>query len=487
VVKDFNREPRSVRPDHPLLPVNNVEYKDTSYSYFLPRRFVRLAHEGDSFRIDKREVKSRFLSLRLLSKRGAKVSLGVYAKDPLTQDFVDHVVPLMLSDLFLFGEAPQGQRFIGNSESGFLHLATCNHLPDPEHRLGFATREQGESAGYKRCAVCFAAEEAVPIEGYNLVRATAIERARIYELAFPPLEDAAVQAGIQSLGDSLVDNFPVEPRGFAYSFKVVHSQFANAVSFPTGFVFISDKLFQSVEDRAELKFVLAHEIAHVELGRFEIERPIDPSPALPGSFWDTLRFRETEADILAIVTLWQTDARPQALQRASNALRKMEFESESTPQEKEDRYATHPSFAARYRYFDAEHFVRSQTPAVFCGQDDRGETVARVQMVAQSVGRTPGFGENPSSMRTGTVYLLLHTTDLVNGRVRITGGKIVDGAGKTFDLSRLGASLEESGPDDTTVMALKLSNNMGDVPSDGPVREIRLSGMDVKKWVVCSD
>jgi Peptidase family M48 len=59
----------------------------------------------------------------------------------------------------------------------------------------------------------------------------------------------------------------VNPKDREYQFFVLNSEVANAFSHPGGYVYVSRKLLEMIpeDEEALLEFVLAHEIAHVEL------------------------------------------------------------------------------------------------------------------------------------------------------------------------------------------------------------------------------
>ena len=53
-------------------------------------------------------------------------------------------------------------------------------------------------------------------------------------------------------------------RGYRYRFQVVDSDDINAFAVPTGYIFMTRGLLESLESDNEVAAILAHEIAHVE-------------------------------------------------------------------------------------------------------------------------------------------------------------------------------------------------------------------------------
>jgi Zn-dependent protease with chaperone function len=58
----------------------------------------------------------------------------------------------------------------------------------------------------------------------------------------------------------------VEREGFSYTFTVLASPEINAFSHVGGYVYVNQGILKFTNDDAELQFVLAHEIAHIDLG-----------------------------------------------------------------------------------------------------------------------------------------------------------------------------------------------------------------------------
>lgn len=62
----------------------------------------------------------------------------------------------------------------------------------------------------------------------------------------------------------VLDRWPVPLKGYRYRFQVVDADDVNAFAVPTGYVFVTRGLLESLETDEELAAILAHAIAHVE-------------------------------------------------------------------------------------------------------------------------------------------------------------------------------------------------------------------------------
>jgi hypothetical protein len=487
-VDEFNKEMRAVRADHPLLPVNYLEHGHDVYGYGLPRRFVRLARQGDTFRIRKFKTKDTYVRLELETARKTKLSVFIFDNGKLSQVFLDEVFPAVLSELFEFGTPPHRDPFVGNTKSKLVHQGSCNHLPPPGEREIFATLDAARNAGYSLCRACFTGEIILPIEGFAQARAEAVERARLFELVFPPVNDPAVQEEIQSVGESIVEDFPVETAGFDYVFKVVHSALPQAYAFSTGFIYVTDCLLDVVEDPAELRFVLGHEIAHCELLLPPVGRSEPPSKVhnIELSTYQVIRWyqhREAMADLLGVNYLAATDQGGDALLNARSILRKMQFGSGELPSHETDGYGTHPSYASRLNFFDRDRFQPGDTRNIFCGLNKEGDALVRARIL--------GLGRDEKLTRA---YVLIEGTDLANetasfpagGESEWVVGFFKDANGKTWKLYNHDLPFEVA-PASVVMAALA-------VGSDSAFEEVDLSTLqdleilripDVERWTQC--
>jgi Peptidase family M48 len=435
-VKEFNTVERAVRPGHLLLPINYVEFEGQSYGYYLTRRFQRLARGGERFVIKDTKYKNKYVRFEFESTRKAKVVFWIYATAKLDDPFLNNVVPAVLHDLFDFGAAPRKPPLVGNSESEVVHLAGCNHLPPAELRIQFATPGESQNAGYRLCPACFTDKEVFPIEDYIPLRTQAVEGARQFELTYPPINDEAAQRAIQARGESVLDNFPVEIHGFDYSFKIVQSEFSMASSFWSGFVYVTDNLMALIENDAELEFILAHEVAHAEW--HPPASPYIPSgdpltmQAAINSYYSRLRYRENEADLMAMLHVLDRGDFDNPLHWCRSALAKLQFVNEQLPTESSSAYATHPSLMSRVALLNHDNFELNPTRHLIYGCFDKNDQL----LISVKI-----IGKGKDAKCT-YLYLLVETTDMLNNPVVLrqpkSSGEIKDGNGDSYLLRTSG-------------------------------------------------
>jgi hypothetical protein len=495
-IAEFNKEPRSVRPSHPLLPINYTENEGRSYGYYLPRRFVRLAQQGERFTIKKTKYRKRHVLFELLSTHGAKVNVAIWDQQRLSQGFLDRVVPGALQELFEFGAPPEVASLVGNQHSQMVHLRGCNHLPEAASRVELASIQEAQAQGWRLCPACFPREASFPIEGFGPLRNEMVEAARLHELAFPPVVDPQAQADLQSKGESVVQEFPIEIPDFEYTFKLVHSTYPNSVSFYSGFVFVTDALIAMIEDPAELEFVLAHEILHTvqhqppppfyPRGTIDLEQQV-------ASYNAALRFRETEADLIGLLWLNRRYGSTESLSRGRGALAKLQFLNEALPVEETSAHASHPSFSRRLEFFDPERFqLNPETERVFCGVDDDGETLVRARVLAKS--------KDDEATR---FYLLVEVTDLMNGPLVPQLGEFEDADGSKRRGRFTGGASEFIPPAGIGVVEMTILAGAGSTNAYQKVvskpeyfEEFQLDHMvkleftevrDVDHWTLCGD
>ena len=78
------------------------------------------------------------------------------------------------------------------------------------------------------------------------------------------MPDRIAQAELQRLGEEMLADWPAPLKGYGYRFALVQSPMVNAFAVPAGRIFVMTGLLDRLETEAELRALLAHEIAHVE-------------------------------------------------------------------------------------------------------------------------------------------------------------------------------------------------------------------------------
>ncbi len=380
----FNEEMRSLRPENMLLSMSYLEVNGVAYGYYLPRRLVQMAQTGDTFHLRKFKTKDNMLILEMETNRKARLKIHVFDPEKkVSATLMDDVFPLVLADIFDFGTPLEFPRVVVNSRSGLAHLGACNHLPKESLRIAFDDDLSAKAAGYRLCPACFPPDPPLPYFNYMPIRTAALEETRHFERAFPPIPDQALQDSIQSLGEALVAHLPFEDKGFSYRFRVVESEIMQGHSFPTGFVYITDRLLAAVEDEVELAHVLAHEVAHCELHLApnpQIRKPDFVLGETWGRYFKDVRWRETEADLVAISTLSRLYPDRDGAAAAINILSKLQFANEAIPLMEGNSYDSHPPYGSRLEWLKNGYFP-VKSPYYFEAREDGGDWVSRVRVL----------------------------------------------------------------------------------------------------------
>ena len=145
--------------------------------------------------------------------------------------------------------------------SKVFHLYTSNHLPDPKHSIRMR-KEEAESKGYKKCEFCF--KKIMYMPEILLERAIGREMLLRIPINQPLLNDNVKQSYLKELGNKVLKNWPFKLIGYNYSFNILDSSNLKTYAIPTGNVFISSAIFDTLENEEELEAILVREIAHIE-------------------------------------------------------------------------------------------------------------------------------------------------------------------------------------------------------------------------------
>ncbi len=196
----FNEEMRSLRAGNMFLPMSYLEVDGVAYGYYLPRRLIQMAKTGDKFRIRKIKTKDNILNVEVQTNRKARLKIHIFdPEQEVSSTLLDKVFPLVLADVFDFGSPPRFPRVVVNTRSGLAHLGACNHLPADSLRIAFDDDTSAEAAGHRLCPSCFPPDPPLPYFNYMPTRLAALEAARLFERAFPPVADQALQDSVQNL------------------------------------------------------------------------------------------------------------------------------------------------------------------------------------------------------------------------------------------------------------------------------------------------
>lgn len=192
------------------------------------------------------------------------------------------------------------------------------------------------------------------------------------------VNDPALVARINRVGILLVRQ-STRPR-LPWTFRVLATREVNAVSLPGGFIYVTRGLVGFAQDEAELAFVLAHEVAHVQARHHVqlVERELwlsllvdlllgkDSTAAAAGHLLRQLATRgfsrefEYEADRLAVRLMRRAGYDPQAAVRFLERLRAREARD---PGAVEVLLRTHPGLGDRVRRVREEVQRLGRVPA----------------------------------------------------------------------------------------------------------------------------
>ncbi len=393
----FNAEERFVRAACPLVPELFFEDTDPPFTLQIPRKLARLRDEGVCMRLDKVYTKKHRVYLRLETATGADLELVALpgARDtrrslldlegpPKTErpdlDRRAEIARLVLEELFDFGPAELPDPYCGNLLSRRLHLSRCNHLPAVGNRLYFADHRMAEEQGYRNCNVCMERDERVLQDSYIRARRRAVEQARRFEIVHPPWGNTPAQDQVQRLGSELVRAFPADLPDYDYRFRIVESEYSNALSFPTGFVYLSRALYEAIEDSCELEFILAHELMHNAFHQLYYEEPgpVQVTPIAYTDFLSSQRSYEKEADVLALYLCAMRHGGERARQAARQVLKKLHVLNwDRNLDQKDYKFLTHPALEQRVAYMDSL-LLLNESQRYFEGRDEDGHLLARL-------------------------------------------------------------------------------------------------------------
>lgn len=198
------------------------------------------------------------IELDLQSSRLGRGRVDFYGVAPGAEDF-----ERWLDEIFEI-TTPEADfhRYVGNRTSMALHLRAANHLPEEADRHSFATADDALREGYSRCGVCFVV--APNVSDYETERSLAMFGLQQVRATYYPSVDRERQAGVERIGEQVLAGWPVPLKGYRYRFQLVDADDINAFAVPTGYIFVTRGLLDSLETEEELAAILAHEIAHVE-------------------------------------------------------------------------------------------------------------------------------------------------------------------------------------------------------------------------------
>ena len=322
---------------------------------------------------------------------------------------------------------------------------------------------------------------------------------------YPELPDRVAQAELQRFGEEILADWPAPLKGYGYRFALVQNPGINAFAVPAGRIFVTTGLLDLFETEAELKAVLAHEIAHVELrhslrrqrgantarGFAEVFRTIgevqgdrrftDAATATEIAaglaFMNYGRDGEREADMFASIFLARTNETDGLVGTFDKLRRAREMSpptadanavTQAVDNVMERLLSSHPSPLERLSRAQGTTTVIFHEPPVFFGLGRNGEQVATVRFEMEQA-----YDDDLNVLVNIATTAALGRGDNVNDiELRTSGGRRI----------RLGEETAERVEPGETVSALFSSDDANSL-LDEPITEFRLRLRSVDRWV----
>ena len=381
------------------------------------------------------------LEMELTSARLGRGRIDFYGAPPSASDF-----EMWLDNIFeIITPESEFNVYVGNRKSSALHLRGANHLPQETEREAFFSVENALGKGYHRCGVCFIV--ATDVSDYDTERGLAMFSLQQVRSTYYPHVDIEGQETVASIGRRVLKNWPVPLKGYRYRFQVVDADEINAFTVPTGYIFVTRGLLDSLETNEELEAILAHEIAHVESSHSyrlfrnaqNISRWAGIAAALTGatdskvddivasmlSFTADIfltghgRDREREADMFASFYLADIGVGDRPL---VNAFKKLEFARDTY--DPFDRggvfFSTHPHINERLTRATSTTTGTFPEEELFNGLNKNGALVATLRFDVQRL-----FGRELAIVATLSTTAELGEADNVNTlNIRVDGRRL---------------------------------------------------------------
>ena len=150
----------------------------------------------------------------------------------------------------------------GHKLSKLYHRGTVDHLPTEFQREIFAQPKQAESSGYRPCPACFDTRPA--LTDYYLEKEISTNVNAAIRNRYEILYEHPKLALLDNTMDKLLSEWTETTKGYHYRILIMKDEDPNAFAVAGGNIYVTSGLIEMIEDDAELEFILAHEIAHVE-------------------------------------------------------------------------------------------------------------------------------------------------------------------------------------------------------------------------------
>jgi hypothetical protein len=151
---------------------------------------------------------------------------------------------------------------IGNRISKMYHLTDTHHQPQNSNIVRFNSRNEAEQQGYRPCPICFPNYKSFTYADRNLEESLGARGCGTTEYYYRVEQNSQLQARLEQIAAPL---FKVSYRkNVDFKFRILDTNEINAFSSPNGYIYITKGIMSILESDAEIGFVIAHEMAHIE-------------------------------------------------------------------------------------------------------------------------------------------------------------------------------------------------------------------------------
>jgi hypothetical protein len=189
---------------------------------------------------------------------------------------------------------------IGNRISKMYHLTDTRHQPQNTDIVKFNSRNEAEQQGYRPCPICFPSYKSFAYADRNLEEELGAQGCGTTEYYYRVEQNPQLQARLEQIAAPL---FKVSYRkNVDFKFRILDTNEINAFSAPNGYIYITKGIMSILESDAEIGFVIAHEMAHIE----KKHAVISYRRAMTAAFFTSLfiaanKNKNETADLFAVV------------------------------------------------------------------------------------------------------------------------------------------------------------------------------------------
>ncbi len=211
------------------------------------------------------------LGLRVVGKDGDELSFtGEGFSEGDKDGAFTNAIANLINDYFNLGNNDSNHgnvrsataSVIGNKTSKSYHLLNTHHQPAAANAENFASRTEAEQHGYKSCPICFPNYKNFDYADRALEEELGAEGCGTIEYYYRVEQNPVLMARLERVAAPL---FNISYRkNVDFRFRILDSNEVNAFSAPNGYLYFTKGIMNVIESDAELGFVIAHEMGHIE-------------------------------------------------------------------------------------------------------------------------------------------------------------------------------------------------------------------------------